>query len=104
MNEQAKWIAGNLIQTQFMAGQNFDSILLVLEDVVVGVVMSAAASPQSNMVMNEPRAILSEFVKRVEVKIRQLGPLNVREIVEAAVRAQQHEREARAKAEEEGKE
>jgi hypothetical protein len=99
MNEQAKWIAGNLIQTQFMVRQNFDSILPILEDVVVGVVMTAATSPHSNMVGNAPEAILSEFTKRVLGKIGDLGPMDVGRIVEAAVKAQQHEREARAKAE-----
>jgi hypothetical protein len=98
MREQAKWIAGNLIQTQFMARQNFDSILTILEDVVVGVVMSAASSPHSNMIGNAPEAILSEFNGRVTGKIRELGPLDVGRIVEAAVKAQQLEREARAKA------
>jgi hypothetical protein len=39
---------------------------------------------------------------RVEGKIKELGPLDVERIVKAAIKAQQHEREAQARAEEEG--
>jgi hypothetical protein len=100
MHAQAKMIAGNLIQQQFMVGQNFPQILAILEDVILGTVMSAATSPQSSLAACQPREILAEFTRRVLAKVDSMEPLDVKAIVAAAVRSQQILRAAQARAEE----
>lgn len=98
MQNQAMWIAGNLIQTQMAAGQNFDSILVVLEDVLVAVIMTASTNPHSNMAGNDPKAILSELVKRVAGKLSQFPPLDIEKILDAAARAKEQEERTMAMA------
>lgn len=98
MHSQSKYILGNLIQTQIMAGQNFTQILNILEDVVVGAIITAVTTPSSDLVLNTPDDVLLEFIRVTRGKIKQMeraGQLDVKAIVKAALQSEEHQRKVR---------
>ena len=72
MEDHARSILGNLVQTKFYLGQNFTEILQVLEDVVAAAVVQSVCYPQSNLVGNNADDVLLEFSKRVRGKTKEL--------------------------------
>lgn len=99
MRSQATWIADSIIQSQMAAGQNFDAILSVVEDIAVGVIMSGCYSSHISVIFGEdPKAVVATLCVNILAKMDSIPPLDVQRIMESAVRAKEYEERTKAMA------